>query len=185
MRSSPSRGRGQTCVRERAFQTIVRNRTLHGGILAAGSGLTKTGEGGRGLASRWYPQTLAKRLRAISRMRHRLRFEHGDGMACIRRHAAAADAAFFIDPPYTAGGKNAGRRLYAHHRLDHDLLFALCAALSGDFVMTHNNADEVRQLAAKYGFESRPVAMKNTHHATMTELAISRDLSWMDGERKP
>lgn len=167
-------------TRERAFQTILRNRTLHGGILADGSGLIKRGESGKGLASRWYPQTLAKRLRAIDRVRHRLCFEHGDGLSCIRRHAGHADAAFFIDPPYTAGGKNAGNRLYAHHSLDHDRLFALCSGLSGDFVMTYNNAHEVRQLAARHGFAARPVAMKNTHHATMTELVIGRDLSWMD-----
>ncbi len=172
-------------VRERAFQTIVRNRTLRGGILAGGSGLIKTGEGGRGLMSGWYPQTLAKRLCAIDRARHCLRFEHGDAMACIRRHMGDGDAAFFTDPPYTVGGKNAGSRLYTHHSLDHDRLFALCAELPGDFVMTYNNADEVRQLVDKYGFESRPVAMKNTRHATMTELVISRDLSWMDGERRP
>jgi hypothetical protein len=25
----------------------------------------------------------------------------------------------------------------------------------------------------------KPIAMKNTHHAEMTELVIGRDLSWM------
>ncbi len=45
--------------------------------------------------------------------------------------------------------------------------------------MTYDFADEVLALAVKYGFQTRTVAMKNTHHAQMTELLIGRDLSWM------
>ena len=44
-----------TGIKERGFATIVRNRTYHGGILAKGAGLIKTGESGKGLSSRWYP----------------------------------------------------------------------------------------------------------------------------------
>ena len=40
-------------------------------------------------------------------------------------------------------------------------------------------ADEVKDLSRKHGFEMKPIAMKNTHHAEMTELVIGRDLSWM------
>src|SRR5437763_12486317 len=40
--------------RERAFQTILRNRVQRGGIMARGAGLIKHGENGRGLGSRWY-----------------------------------------------------------------------------------------------------------------------------------
>lgn len=39
-----------TDVRERAFQTILKNRTSHGGIMANGSGLLKNGEKGKGFA---------------------------------------------------------------------------------------------------------------------------------------
>jgi DNA adenine methylase len=49
----------------------------------------------------------------------------------------------------------------------------------GDFLMTYDDADEVRALALKYRFETRLVAMTNTHNATMTELLISRDLNWV------
>jgi hypothetical protein len=46
--------------------------------------------------------------------------------------------------------------------------------------MTYDNADEVRALAAKHGFAVKAVAMKNTHHAGMTELLIGRDLRWLE-----
>ena len=46
--------------------------------------------------------------------------------------------------------------------------------------MTYDNADEVKDLARKHGFQMRLIPMKNTHHAKMEELVIGKDLSWMD-----
>ncbi len=166
-------------TRQLAFQTILRNRVLHGGILARGSSLIKRGENGKGITSRWYPATLARRIMNIARVADRIRFVHGDGMQVLEGMMDDEAAAFFIDPPYTAGGKRAGRRLYTHHEVDHERLFSLCAQLCGHFLMTYDNAEEVRELADRHGFGHAAVAMKNTHHATMRELVISRDLSWL------
>jgi DNA adenine methylase len=47
--------------------------------------------------------------------------------------------------------------------------------------VTYDNADEVKALAKKYGFQAKPIPMKNTHHAAMTELVIGRNLNWMHG----
>lgn len=162
-------------LREKAFQTILRNRVQRGGILAAGAGLVKSGENGRGLFSRWYPETLARRIREINRQKDRLTFVEGDGFALIEEHKADVEAVFYIDPPYTV----AARRLYTVWQVDHARLFAAMAACKGDFLMSYDNTSELAQLAKKHGFESRPIAMKNTHHAKMTELLIGRDLSWL------
>ena len=162
-------------VRERAFQTILKNRTFHGGILAEGAGLVKHGENGKGIRSRWYPGTLASRF-----VVERMLFRQTDGLEVIEEYAEREDALFFIDPPYTAGGKRAGRRLYRHSDLDHERLFELCADVCGDFLMTYDNADEVKNMARRYGFDTRLVPMKNTHHATMDELVIEKDLAWME-----
>jgi hypothetical protein len=35
-------------------------------------------------------------------------------------------------------------------------------------------------LAERHGFETQPVAMKNTHHAEMDELLIGRNLDWVE-----
>ena len=45
--------------------------------------------------------------------------------------------------------------------------------------MSYDNTLRLLDLAKQHGFESRPIAMKNTHHAKMTELLIGRDLSWL------
>jgi hypothetical protein len=59
-------------------------------------------------------------------------------------------------------------------------LFSLCESLKGDFLMTYDNAEEVQSLAERHGFETKPVAMKNTHHAEMNELLIGRNLDWVE-----
>lgn len=166
-------------VREMAFQTIVKNRTFHGGILAMGSGFLKHGENGRGVLSRWYPTTLAKRIREIGVIRRKLTFIQGDAFEVLREYETRKTAIHFIDPPYTAGGKKAGSRLYTHWELNHDDLFSSCERLKGEFLLTYDVADEVADLAKKHGFQYRAIPMKNTHHAEMDELLISRDLDWM------
>jgi DNA adenine methylase len=163
---------------ERAFQTLLRNRVSHGGILAPGSGVLKYGENGKGIRSRWYPETLQKRIRDIQAVKRKIQFIEGDGMRILRESAFRADIAVFIDPPYTAAGKKAGTRLYTYNELDHDELFRIAKTLAGDFLMTYDNAGGVRALAKQHGFDIHPIPMKNTHHAELTELLIGRDLDW-------
>ncbi len=165
-----------------AFKTILKNRTFHGGILAAGSGLIKAGEAGKGISSRWYPETLAKRFNALHVIRDRLTILCGDSLALSDDYVKDSHAAFFIDPPYTAGGKKAGKRLYKFSEIDHGALFDLCANVNGEFVMTYDDADEVHALAQARGFDTRLIAMKNTHHAEMSELVIGKNLAWLDAK---
>ena len=164
---------------ERAFKTILKNRTFHGGILAPGSGLIKAGEAGKGLASRWYPETLAKRLTALHQVRHRFTVECRDCMPVFAHYKEDTQAVFFVDPPYTAGGKSAGKRLYAYFELNHNKLFEACAQLAGDFLMTYDDAAEVHELVRLHSLTSQLIPMKNTHHAPMTELVVGRDLAWL------
>jgi DNA adenine methylase len=60
-------------------------------------------------------------------------------MAVLTANAHRSEAVFFLDPPYTAGGKNAGKRLYRYNEIDHDELFQRAANLRGDFLMTYDN----------------------------------------------
>lgn len=165
-------------VREKAFLTILRNRVSRGGIMAPGAGFIEYGEDGKGVHSRWYPQTLRKRIEAIALIRHRIIFEQTDAFAVLRRFKNRANAVFFIDPPYTASKKKAGSRLYNHFEVNHRALFALAAKCVGDVLLTYDNAEEIQVLASEFGFETRAVAMKNNHHAEMNELLVGKDLSW-------
>lgn len=168
-------------VREMAFQAILKNRTFHGGILAAGSAPLKHGENGKGVKSRWYPETLRKRILAINEIRDRISFIHGDGFDVIEENARRRNVLFFVDPPYTAPGKSAGRRLYKYFDVDHEKLFDLLSKVAGDFLITYDDAESVRELARSHEFDTELIPMKNTHHAEMNELLIGRSLDWARG----
>lgn len=159
---------------DRAFATIVRNRVQRGGIMAPGASLMKKGENGRGLKSRWYAETLRRRIEAISAAKNRISFMCGDGIEFIRYHAYRSEAAFFIDPPYTV----AGRRLYRHPDINHEELFRVVGNIRSDFLMSYDNAPEIKKLARSMGFDVQEVAMKNTHHEVVRELLIGRCLDW-------
>ena len=159
---------------DHGFRTLVLNRTRRGGILAQGASLLNAGENGKGLASRWYAQTIVDRLFNIKQHEPRITFVEGDGLKLLESMAHAEGVAVFVDPPYTAGGKRAGQRLYAHHEVDHSRIFEVLADSNADFLMTYERAPEIVALVQRHGFAAVTVTMKNAHHTRMPELVISR-----------
>lgn len=164
-------------IEEHGFRTLVLNRTKRGGILAPGASFMRHGENGKGLLSRWYPDTLAKRLNKIAAYADRIVFCEGDGLALLPHllHGWGKRAALFLDPPYTAGGKKAGKRLYAANAFDHTALFDFLGKRQVNFLMTYDEAPEVVQLVARHGFHAVRVEMRNTHTRVMRELVITRE----------
>ena len=159
---------------EHGFRTLVLNRTRRGGILAPGAALTKSGENNKGLGSRWYADTIIGRLKNIEAHTSQINFCETDGMDLLETCAEIPGAVAFIDPPYTAGGKRAGNRLYAHHQLDHRRLFKVLAGSPVEFLMTYDRAPEIADLIEEHGFHAVEVVMRNTHHARISELVITR-----------
>jgi len=159
---------------DKAFATILKNRVQHGGIMAPGASLMLKGEKGKGIASRWYAETLAKRIRDIATVRERISFIAGDAFKVIAEHKKEADTVFFVDPPYTI----AGGRLYTHSEIDHKKLFKAMAAVKGNVLMTYDDTPEVKGWASEVGLSFTTVAMKSRQHTLKTELLIGRDLSW-------
>lgn len=162
-------------LESRAFATIVKNRVNRGGILADGASFIKNGENGKGITSRWYPETLKKRILTIDQIKHKINFIEGDAFEICEQNANRDDVVFFIDPPYI----KAGQRLYRYSDINHEALFNLVHGLNGDFLMTYDNDSEVKQLASRFNFDTKLIAMKNTHHAKKTELVIGKDLAWL------
>ncbi|MCY3711207.1 MAG: DNA adenine methylase [Caldilineaceae bacterium] len=156
-----------------AFRTLLWNRISRGGVMARGASVIKQGENGKGIASRWYADTLAARIRTIGRHAARLSFFEGDGVGLVALCRDSSSAAFFIDPPYTAAGKRAGRRLYTYNEIDHEVLFERMSEVRGVFMMTYDESPDVIEMARRQGFHLAKVPMKSTHHAVMYELLIS------------
>lgn len=165
-------------VAEHGFRTLVLNRTRRGGILAPGASFSRGGENGKGIASRWYPETLASRLAAIQESAERITFLEGDGLKFLPAmlHGWGRKAAVFLDPPYTArGGKRAGSRLYSHSEIDHARLFSVLAEHNANFLMTYDAAQEIVDLVGKHDFDAVCLSMKNTHHNHLSEMVITSE----------
>ena len=163
-------------VEDRGFRTLVLNRTRRGGILAPGASFVRNGENGKGLVSRWYPDTLAARLNAIRKHASRIIFMESDAMKLLPAlfRMWGDKSAVFVDPPYSAeGNKRAGSRLYLHSNVDHAALFAVLAEHRANFLMTYDAAPEIVRLVREYNFEAVSVLMKNTHHNHKHELVIT------------
>lgn len=175
-------GRSSRSARQRAWLTLLRNRVSYGGLMTSSSGLLKEGEGGKGLRSRWYPETLASRIRAINKLKQRISFASADGIAQLEDWLAEGDSdtvAYFIDPPYLMAGK----RLYEKNELDHRRLFTVASKLKGRVLMTYDDTSEVRALAKEFGFAIRSLRMLSRQHRSKTELLISKDFSWLKNSK--
>ena len=165
-------------VLEHGFRTLVLNRTRRNGILAPGASFCRSGEGGKGVLSRWYPDTLAARLAAIQDHSEKLIFLEGDAMKAlpVLLHGWGDKAAVFLDPPYTAkGGKRAGSRLYDHSNIDHEALFSMLADYKVNFLMTYDPAPEIVGLIRKHDYHAVGLFMKNGHHNQMREVVITSE----------
>jgi len=159
-----------------AFRVLLRNRIAYGGILAKGAGRMRRGEDGRGPFSRWYPETLARRIEALHGLRSRVEVVHGDGVRFLAE-SAQRPLVFFVDPPYTAGG-GPGGRLYRYAEVDHGTLLRLLARLKGEFLATYNDAEEVVRLAEEAGLDHLRVPMLARKGKVVKELVLCRDASW-------
>lgn len=160
---------------ERAFATLVKNRVHRGGILAPGARPMNRGENGRGLASRWYPETLRKRILDITAMRGKITVIEGDAIQVLTNDATREGTLYFIDPPYTV----ASRRLYRYSRVDHAQLFKVCTTLKGAFLMCYDDTTEIVNLARQFNFSTARVPMKTTHHTVKKELLVGRCMTWL------
>lgn len=158
-----------------AFATIVKNRVNRGGILADGASFIKKGENGKGIASRWYPETLKKRILAIDKIKEKIEFFRADAFEVCQENLERRDVVYFIDPPYL----KSGQRLYKYSEVNHETLFNIASQLQGEFLLSYDNVAEVKDMANLYQLPFQPISMKNTHHAKKAELLISRNFDWL------
>lgn len=162
---------------EHGFRTLVHNRTRRAGILANGAAYMRNGENGKGLLSRWYPETLANRLTDIQRHSSSITFVEGDGTRILPLllYGRGSNAAVFLDPPYTLGKKRAGTRLYTNSEIDCVSLFETLAKSTCHFLVTYDACPEIIRLVNHYDFSAVYVEMQNAHHVRRPELVITRE----------
>lgn len=117
----------------------------------------------------------------LSAHQDRVRVTQGDALNILEQTPFSPGTVIFVDPPYTAGAKSAGKRLYTHHALDHERLFRACAGLRVPWLMTHEHDPNVMALAWQNGLSWRSVKMVSGHNVTARELVVGRDFRWAEG----
>jgi DNA adenine methylase len=155
-----------------AFRCLLRNRISRGGIMAPGAGWLNYGEGGKGIHSRWYPETLARRIERVHGLRKKFTFIEGDGLEILRQFSAAPRTAAFVDPPYVANGRGAGLRLYSHYRVDCKDLFQEVRTFSGPMIITYHRSEIVQREAKAAGIEWHTVNMHTAHTVSKRQLIL-------------
>ena len=157
---------------QRAWNTLVRNRTARAGIITKGSRPLKHGEDGRGIGSRWYGRTLSKRLSEIRSNGGRIECVEGNALTQMEEMVRKAEqpVRIFADPPY----EQAGRRLYTHGEVDHDELFSVLDDLDVDFLMTCEESERTICRVRKHQFHAVRVRTTNAHHQKRAEMIIGR-----------
>jgi DNA adenine methylase len=111
-------------------------------------------------------------------MRASIAFVAGDGVRVLEDHAGDPGAVVFVDPPYTIGDKRAGSRMYDHHEVDNERLFAIARQFAGPLLMTLPDDPAVDVAAFAAGLGTHKVQMRTTHHSRRFEtLASNRDLT--------
>lgn len=156
----------------RAFRCLVLNRISRAGIMAPGAGWLREGENGNGIGSRWYPETLAKRIASTNALRNKITFVHGDGLAVLKKFAADPCAVAFVDPPYVVKGRGAGSRLYSYCNVDCDALFKIIRTFAGAMVITYHRSVIVERLSDEIGLERHTVTMQTGHTRAKRELIM-------------
>lgn len=161
-------------TRTLAFQTLLKNRCRRGGVLAGGAGLLSKGERGNGVSSRWYPETLAKRVMSIYQHRAQIEFVECDSMNVIPKLVTDSSIALFVDPPYPKLMERGVKPLYAHFRLDHEKLFNILSKSNANFLLTYDDSEYVRNLISANGFSYKSIDMRNSSAIIKTELLIGK-----------
>ena len=145
--------------------------------MAPGAGWLNKGEDGHGIHSRWYPDTLADRIKTSNGLRNKLTFVNGDGLEVLKEFAADPRAVAFVDPPYVVRGRGAGRRLYAHCDVDCDKLFEIIRTFAGAMVITYHRSVIVERLADAAGLERHTVTVQTGHTGRKRELIMYKSPS--------
>lgn len=165
-------GRTEDDLVSRAFRCLLRNRIQRGGIMAPGAGFLKRGENDKGISSRWYAETLAKRIERVHALRAKLVFHEKDGLNVLQNFGKRHLAAAFVDPPYIANGKGAGVRLYRYHDVDSAKLFNVAEAFSGPMIITYHRSVIVQRQAEAAEIKCRTVNVRTAHSLNRRELIM-------------
>ncbi|MCA1282185.1 DNA adenine methylase [Saccharopolyspora sp. 7B] len=154
------------------FAFFYLNRTNRSGILNAGpiGGVKQLGN--YKIDARFNRDQLADRIASIGNLRYRIKVQNVDGISVAQKYISDDSAFVYIDPPYVDMGGSLYLNSFTHR--DHaDLATALGNQPDGNWVVTYDPSDFIRNLYSQY--DTRDYQLSYSAHRTgkASELMIT------------
>jgi DNA adenine methylase len=165
-----------TTTREAALRCLYLNRTSLNGILQARGGpIGGRSQRNRTLGARFNRDGLAKRILELAAFSHRVVAVDGDYWhSFVSRFKSEDNAVFYLDPPFY----HKAERLYSHCFNDdeHRQLRDTLRRFSAPWILSYDDAPEVRALYANLGLRSRVIDSTYSAHPVGGGSYVGREL---------
>lgn len=131
-----------------AFAFLFLNRTNFSGIINAGpiGGLNQQGK--NRINARFNKNELIKRIELIASYNHRIKVQNCDALEVIDDIKNMEECLIYFDPPYYGQGQRLYTNFYKHD--DHAILAQHISNLEKPWVLTYDNADEIKILYSDF-----------------------------------
>jgi len=138
-------------VLEMGFALFFLNRTNRSGIIRNASVIGgKKQDGAYKIDCRFNKVALADKIRRIQKYKHRIHLYNLDAIDFIQHtnEVLPERSLYCIDPPYYMKGSTLYTNFYEH--ADHEMLARAIEALDRPWVLTYDNADEIRKMYERF-----------------------------------
>ena len=154
------------------FAFFYLNRTNRSGILNAGPIGGVGQDGNYKIDARFNRDQLTERVTAIGLLASRITVLGMDGMSVVHRYVADSAAFVYIDPPYVDMGGSLYLNAFTHR--DHaDLAGKLDRQQDGNWVVTYDPSDFIRQLYRRHNVREYQLSYSAHRTGKANELLIA------------
>lgn len=167
------------------YATFFLNRTNRSGIIHGGVIGGNAQAGTYKIDARYKRADLARRIEKVASYAPRISLYNQDAATFIAGDLkkVSTKALVYLDPPYYANGSRLYRNTYKH--ADHAKIASLAGSISHPWIVSYDNAPEVRELYA--GFRQQTFGLNYSANATYegTEVMVFCDRLKIPGEVEP
>lgn len=132
------------------FATFYLNRVNRSGIIKAGviGGINQNGN--YKMNCRFNKEKLINKIKEIHSYRNKIKFYNLDVIEFLNE-IPSKDSFIFFDPPYYKKGQELYTNYYTHN--DHLKLSEKIGSLKTKWIITYDNADEIKEIYSKYNIK--------------------------------
>jgi DNA adenine methylase len=169
--------------REAALKCLYLNRTSFNGIIHKSGPIGGWGQEKRTLGARFNRERLAQRILALASYEDRVTTSNEDWESFCNRISRRRNALIYLDPPYYYKAEQLYGHVFDIH--EHTKLRDYLMALESPWLLSYDNAEEVRKLYSRRGLQARVVDNTYSAHPLGGASFIGRELLYSNMNRLP